>query len=67
MKHCQQAVFPARSLPNNGYTHYCSCPPKLQCLTSDHHDYTCHYIHVYIDTKEHHVFSCLINNKNIRQ
>jgi hypothetical protein len=51
----------------HAYTQYGGCPPKLQCLTSDHYDYTRHCILVYIDTQERHVFNCLIDNKSIIQ
>jgi hypothetical protein len=42
--------FSFKKFTQHGYTQYCICPPKLQRLLSDHHDCTCHYIPVYIDT-----------------
>jgi hypothetical protein len=62
----QRPDFPVRSA-QHCYTKYCSCPPKLQCLTSDHHNYKCHHILVDIDNQEHNVLNCLINNKSIMQ
>ena len=62
-----QHCFSCKKFTQHGNNLYCSCSPKLQCLTSDHHDYTCHCILVYTDTQEQHVFNCLINKKSIIQ
>jgi len=67
MKHYQHPVFPVRSLPNMVIPSSVVAHPNSIVLTIDHHDYTCHYILVLIDTQEHHFFSCLINNKSIMQ
>ena len=67
MKHYQHPGFPVRSLPIIVVPSSVVALSNYGDLTSDHHNYTCHCMLVYIETQEHYVSYFFINIKSIMQ